>query len=239
MTYGDYVVFVDESGDHGLVSIDPCYPVFVLDFCIVRKDHYATSMTPRLQEFKFTHFGHDLVILHEHDIRKRKPPFKFLGHRKKNSVFMEGLSRLIDEADFTIIAAVIDKRRHLATYARPTNPYDVALRLCMERTYRFLRGLGQHTRTTHIIVERRGKKEDAELELAFRRNRHDMPSFEIVFADKKTNSVGLQLADLTARPIGRHVVDPQQPNRAWDIIRKKLRRSPIGRYEGWGLQVFP
>ena len=60
----------------------------------------------------------------------------------------------------------------------------------------FLKGLGQHTRATYIVVERRGKKEDAELELAFRRNRDDMPCFEIVFADKKTNSVGLQLADL-------------------------------------------
>lgn len=239
MVYGDYLVFVDESGDHGLVSIDPDYPVFVLDFCIVRKDHYANFVTPKLQEFKFTHFGHDLVILHEHDIRKKKPPFKFLENRKKNGIFMEDLSRLIDEADFTIIAAVIDKRQHAATYKRPINPYDLALRLCMERTYLFLKGLGQHTRTTHIVVERRGKKEDAALELAFRRNRDDMPSFEIVFADKKTNSVGLQLADLTARPIGRHVVNPQQPNRAWDIIRKKLRRSPTGRYEGWGLKVFP
>ncbi len=91
---------------------------------------------------------------------------------------MSGLSRLIDEADFTIIAAVIDKRRHAATYIRPTNPYDLALRLCMERTYMFLKGLGQHTRATYIVVERRGKKEDAELELAFRRNRDDMPCFE-------------------------------------------------------------
>ena len=35
MIYGDYLVFVDESGDYGLVSIDPDYPVFVLDFRIV------------------------------------------------------------------------------------------------------------------------------------------------------------------------------------------------------------
>lgn len=139
MVYGDYLVFVDESGDHGLVSIDPDYPVFVLDFCIVRKDHYANFVTPKLQEFKFTHFGHDLVILHEHDIRKKKPPFKFLENRKKTGIFMEDLSRLIDEADFTIIAAVIDKRQHAATYKRPINPYDLALRLCMERTYLFLK----------------------------------------------------------------------------------------------------
>jgi hypothetical protein len=28
----DYIVYVDESGDHGLVSVDPEYPVFVLAF---------------------------------------------------------------------------------------------------------------------------------------------------------------------------------------------------------------
>ncbi|HET9904476.1 MAG TPA: DUF3800 domain-containing protein [Xanthobacteraceae bacterium] len=104
---------------------------------------------------------------------------------------------------------------------------------------------GQHTCTTHIMVERRGKREDDELELAFRRIRDGanqwgaMPGFEIVFVDKKTNSSGLQIADLTARPIGRHVMNPYQPNRAWEIIEPKLRRSPTGKVAGWGLKVFP
>ena len=62
---------------------------------------------------------------------------------------------------------------------------------------------------------------------------------QIIFADKKTNSAGLQLADLTARPIGRHVLDPAQPNRAWEIVETKLRRSPAGVVRGWGLKVFP
>ncbi|MDF1585244.1 DUF3800 domain-containing protein [Marinimicrococcus flavescens] len=96
-----------------------------------------------------------------------------------------------------------------------------------------------------IGVEKRGRREDDDLELAFRRIRDGaslegpMPGFEIVSADKKTNSAGLQLADLTARPIGRHVLDPAQPNRAWDIIEPKLRRSPAGEVRGWGLNIFP
>jgi hypothetical protein len=32
--YSQYIVYVDESGDHSLQSIDPQYPVFVLAFCI-------------------------------------------------------------------------------------------------------------------------------------------------------------------------------------------------------------
>lgn len=99
----------------------------------------------------------------------------------------------------------------------------------------------QHWETTHIVVERRGKREDDDPELAFRRIRDNsaMPNFEIIFADKRTNSTGLQLAASTARPIGRHVIDPGQPNRAWEIIEPKLRRDPKGDTAGWGLKIFP
>jgi len=245
MTYGDYVIYVDESGDHSLESIDRDYPVFVLDFCIFRKDHYANVVAPRVQAFKFAHFGHDIVVLHEHEIRKQKPPFVFLKSQDKRDAFMDGLNRLIEEADFTIVAAAIHKERLARKYVEPGNPYEMALTFCMERAHAFLRDRGQHERTTHIVVERRGKREDDNLELAFRRIRDganyigEMPGFEIVFADKKTNSAGLQLADLTARPIGRHVLDPAQPNRAWDIIEPKLRRSQAGKVQGWGLKIFP
>lgn len=245
MTYSDYVIYVDESGDHTLTAIDRDYPVFVLDFCIFRKDNYANVVAPQVQAFKFAHFGHDIVVLHEHEIRKQKPPFVFLKSRDKRDAFMDGLNRLIEQADFTIVAAAIHKERLTQRYAAPGNPYEMALTFCMERAHAFLRDRGQHMLTTHIVVERRGKREDDDLELAFRRIRDganyvgEMPGFEIIFADKKTNSAGLQLADLTARPIGRHVLDPAQQNRAWDIIEPKLRRSPAGVVRGWGLKVFP
>ncbi len=70
---------------------------------------------------------------------------------------------------------------------------------------------------------------------AFRRIRDGaMPGLEIVFADKKTPSAGLQLADLTARPIGCHALSPTQSNRAWDIIEPKSHCSPQGEVSGWG-----
>ena len=48
MAFIDYVVFVDESesGDHGLRTINPEYPVFVLAFCICRKDAYVQNIVP-------------------------------------------------------------------------------------------------------------------------------------------------------------------------------------------------
>ena len=36
--YSDYIVFADESGDPNPASVDANYPVFVLNFCVFRKD---------------------------------------------------------------------------------------------------------------------------------------------------------------------------------------------------------
>jgi hypothetical protein len=38
MTFSDYVVFVNKSGDHSLTSIDAAPPVFVLGFCMLEKE---------------------------------------------------------------------------------------------------------------------------------------------------------------------------------------------------------
>lgn len=245
MEFGDYVIFVDESGDHSLSSIDDSYPIFVLDFCIFRKDHYINDIVPRIEAFKFKHFGHDIVVLHERDIRKQSPPFVFLKDPQRRDSFMRDLSALIDQARFTLVATVIDKKAKLAQYSRPENPYDLALLHCMEQAHGFLESKGHHAKTTHVIVERRGRREDAELEFVFRRIRDGdsrkgkMSGFELVFADKRVNSSGLQLADLTARPIGRHFLDPEQPNRAWEVVEPKFRRSSSGQIEGWGLKFLP
>lgn len=51
--------------------------------------------------------------------------------------------------------------------------------------------------------------------------------FEPIFADKKSNSTGLQLADLTARPIGLNYMRPEQKNRAYDIFESKIVRKKV------------
>lgn len=100
-------------------------------------------------------------------------------------------------------------------------------------------------RPTHVVFEARGKREDDELELEFRRvcdgenHRNESLPFQMVFAAKQINSSGLQLADLTARPVGRHVMNPEQANRAYTIVEKKLDRSEAGKIEGYGLTTYP
>ena len=117
----------------------------------------------------------------------------------------------------------------VAKYTEPVDPYEIALVFCMERLQRCLMDRNQADRLTHVQVECRGKSEDAKLELEFRRIRDGrnaigkMPNLDIRFMDKKHNSTGLQLAGLVAHPIGRHTINPAQPNRAYDILEPKCR----------------
>ena len=91
-----------------------------------------------------------------------------------------------------------------------------------------------------------GKAEDAKLQLEFRRIcdgknalRQKMPNLDIRLMDKKHNSTGLQLADLVAHPIGRHAINPDQSNRAYELLEPKFRRGPGGRVLGFGRKIFP
>lgn len=243
--FSDFIAYVDESGDHSLVRIDPEYPVFVLAFCLFEKHLYARKVVPAIQEFKFEFFGHDMVVLHEHEMRKARGDFRILLNAEVRERFMAGLNGIVGEVPFLIVATAIRKDQLARRYAAPDNPYHLALTFCLERLHRFLDAAGQGARVTHVVCERRGTREDEELELAFRRvcdggnYRQEAFPFRLVMADKKANSSGLQLADMVARPVGKHVLSPDQPNRAFEILKEKFYRSRGGAVEGWGLKHFP
>ncbi|WP_299079235.1 DUF3800 domain-containing protein [uncultured Paraglaciecola sp.] len=245
MSFSDYIVYVDEAGDHSLGSIDADFPVFVLAFCIFDKRQYINQTTPAVQQFKFNYFGHDMTILHEREIRKSIEPFNILQNRNIRQSFMTDLSQLMTDAPFTLVASCIDKQHFVNRRGSNENPYHVAMQFGLERVFYFLQQQQQVNKKTHIVFECRGKKEDNELELEFRRLLDQSQvngmagSLDIIFADKKVNSTGLQLADMVARPIGRHIMDPNQSNRAYDIIETKFRRSPQGNVRGWGLKCYP
>lgn len=242
--HSDYLVFVDESGDHSLETIDPDFPLFALSFCVIRKDIYSDFLTPRVRKLKFATFGHDMVVLHEHDIRKKKGAFAKLG-KEARETFLNELTELIQQTDFTLVAVVIDKRKLKSRYSTPEHPYHLAMGFGLERIHGFLKARGQDDRLTYLVCEARGPKEDKDLELEFRRQcsggnyKGEKLPFDIIIADKKTNSEGLQMADLTARPIALSYLRPEQPNRTKEVLEGKFYRSPSGSKMGYGLKCFP
>jgi hypothetical protein len=248
--FSKYIVYVDESGDHGMQTIDPQFPVFVLAFCVFHKGHYSEKVVSALEKFKFKHFGHDQIVLHESEIRKEKGVFRIFPTRADKIRFLDELSAIIDASNFILISCVIDKKLLSEGKETPPNPYHIALRFCLETLHEFLKEKGEERKLTHVVVEQRGRKEDNELELEFRRvcdgqnNIEENLPFEILFSDKKAMSSGLQLADLVARPIGLSVFRDQQENRAFEALKKKFfcsgGRSNVGvNYQQWGLKIHP
>jgi len=157
----------------------------------------------------------------------------------------------MDKANFITISCAIDKKKLFENDIKiGDNLYHLALAFCLESLFELMTEKRQDDRTTHVVFESRGKREDKDLELEFRRicdganNKRRRFPFEIVFADKKANSTGLQIADLVARPIGLHVFKPAQPNRAFDVITKKFfcrdGRAFVGEnFAGFGLHLYP
>ncbi|MEL6583229.1 MAG: DUF3800 domain-containing protein [Pseudomonadota bacterium] len=244
MSFSDYIVYLDESGSPQLDADQDDFPIFVLVCVCISKGHYADVMVPRLQRLKFEYFGHDQVIFHERDIRRQSGDFTALRLDKSlRKKFLDEITDLVKEFNFDIAAAVIDKAKLRDQYPAPMSPYELSLQFTLEHLALTLRDNGQIGRTVHVIAESRGTKEDNEPELVFRRivdGQPPLPSnqrtlltkftWNIRFCDKRSNSSGLQLADLIARPVGLQYLRPNQSNRAYDAIASKVT---------WWVKRFP
>ena len=225
--FSDYLICGDETGDHSLDSINRENPIFGLAFCVFRKIEYLSIAQPLISEFKMKCWGHDLVVLHNHDIRKSQGNFSFLSTYEHREIFLKALNSVISQIPFKIITTSIDKRALINKPKHSHNPYFLALEFCLDHLYRFLEKEEQLEKITPIVVESRGLKEDKELRLAFEVFAHSYSiggrcPFYLTFANKKVNHPGLQIADLVAYPIARYSINPGQSNRAFEIVKLKL-----------------
>ena len=228
-TADSWVVHADESGSPDLHRADPNFPVFVVAFCLSKTSDYAQRIAPAITELKLKHFGHDAVVLHEYDIRNIRTPFVF-GSDDARLEFMEDLADFVAAAPVQFAASMIDKRAVPDRLPPWLDGYGVCFEHGISRIARILQrenGASADSAPVRIVAESRGKRENSRLEDAFSASfgtRADRwtNDFELVIADKALNLPGLQLADLAAHPIARHYLKPDQPNRAWDVIRGKL-----------------
>lgn len=58
------LLFLDESGHHGLKKINQEYPIFLLACCIFEEHYFKTIFTKKVEELKIKHFGNKKIILH-------------------------------------------------------------------------------------------------------------------------------------------------------------------------------
>lgn len=87
-------------------------------------------MVSALEKFKFNHFGHDQVILHETEIRKEKGAFNIFRSRDQKIQFLNQLTDIIESSNFILISCVIDKRALRKQADVEANSYHPALAAC-------------------------------------------------------------------------------------------------------------
>ncbi len=244
------LLFLDESGHHGLKKINQEFPIFLLACCIFEENYYEEIFINQVKELKIKHFNNPDIILHSRDIRKWQNQFKCLGDINKRSDFYKDLDDLIKNSQFKIIASAINKDKLIQLYGpRADNPYNISLSFILERSVFYTDNIS--CSYVKIIAESRGRKEDNHLFTQYQlilsngtkyinneRFQNKIKSFK--FIGKSENNIGTQIADLVAYPIATKIVFPERANLAFEIIEDKIyRQFPGSDYIGYGLKVFP
>lgn len=239
------IAFFDESGDHSLTKIDRDFPLFLLCTVIVEREIYARQIVPAITEFKLRYFAHEGINLHSRDIRNAEGPFSILQNAGLRKQFLEELSAMMASLPFSLFVSAIPKIPYAGRYGdNAKNPYDVALEYTFERVLHFMEARGDHQ--LPVIAEARGKNEDNELRASFHRlmtqgtyynsaERFRKLICPLSFRRKQDNIAGIQLADLCAYPVARHILRPQEPNRAFEIVQTHFYSAG----KVYGLKVFP
>ena len=236
-----YFLFLDESGDLGLRNIDPGFPVFVLCGVIASENSY-TRIKKEMNTLKQDLWKSKNVIFHSRDIRKCNDEFKILFDLKIKEEFYNRINSIVQNSDYSIISSGIQKEKYIRSYGKLSSDiYEIALSFIVERTVFYLDDVADEDKSLEIIIEKRGSKEDAKLNEHFNRllswgtgyvsaNRLKNYQMKIAFEHKENNINGLQLSDLIAYPIARHVINPKRVNPAFDQFVDKFYKKNGRRY---------
>ena len=234
-TKSKYYLFIDECGDHNLVKYDPAFPVFTLCGILVSRDNLY-SLNNDFKKLKLEIFGNTDIVIHSVDIRKWRDAFIVLKDEGLRMKFFNGIERILSQNDAYIIVSCTILKEQLNKFCvrgEEEDVYGLSLSYLIERSIFCVDNLTYSNPDITIIVERRGKKEDAKLLNYYNglrnrgtkwitpeRLRSRIGRFE--FKYKRDNIIGLQIADLIAYPVTQHILHPERPNRSYDAVKHNI-----------------
>lgn len=258
-----YRLYLDESGDHVFKFLDqPSHRYLCLLGCWFqgrdyRKFHEALE---NVKQCNVAHNPDDPVILHREDIINRRKSFYRLRDPAIAAAFDHDLLRVIENAEFRIVAVVIDKRALQERYPAPAHPYHLAMGFMLQRYC----GLLNHVnRAGDVLAESRGGTEDRLLKDSYVRVHErgvfgqNRPAFfqqaltsnQLKLKPKSANIAGLQLADLLSHPVRQSILLekhripgplPAFAAKLWAVAETKFNRHLYdGRVQGYGKVLFP
>src|ERR1700730_17441961 len=163
-----YNLFLDESGDHGLTNLNPDFPVFLLCGILIKEDDYEL-VRQSMNQLKSAIWGSKDVIFHSRDIRKCEKEFQKLFDLDLKRTFYQGLNKIISESPYVVIASGIQKRLFVENFGKlEDDVYEIALSFVIEQAVLVLQDISDADALC-IVIERRGKKEDKQLDDHFQR----------------------------------------------------------------------
>ena len=243
-----YYLYIDECGDQNLETFSPTFPIFTLCGILVR-DNKVSLLEEQVRALKKEFWGDRQIILHSRDIRKCQNGFEILFDLDVKRHFYEAVNRLLGQKDvYVIVGCSILKEPYIRQFGKLNDVYGQSLSFILERAIfcvdnQCKDGNGKIA----AIVERRGKREDRNLQNYYEqllekgtywvteeRMRSRMTSLD--FRWKTEDIAGLQVADLIAYPLTRHVLNPQAVNLAYDVLEQNIFKED-GKL--MGLKIYP
>lgn len=241
-----YYLFLDECGDQNLSNFDPYFPIFTLCGVIMSQTQLEV-VSNKISALKKEFWGDKKIIFHSRDIRKCQNGFEIFFDLDIKQKFYKQINEILKEKLYVIVCCSILKEPYIRQYGRLNDVYGQSLSYIMERTVFYLDSLSKDRIRLTTIVECRGKKEDKAL-LDYYNKVSDRGTYwvtseriknyfkEFEMRRKSENFIGLQIADLVAYPITRHVLDENGVNLAFDVVKENIYQKEGKLY---GMKVFP
>lgn len=241
-----YYLFIDECGDHQLEKFNPNFPIFTLCGVLIPGEKLE-ALEALVNDFKRKFFNDEGVIIHSRDIRKQEKAYSILQDSELKEQFYAGINTILGQNNvYVIVCCSILKEPFVERFCRGEDVYGLSLKYLIERAI-FCMDDNVEDGILEVYIERRGIKQDRALLNYYNRLRASGTKWvtperlvarlgRFIFSYKKDNIIGLQLADLIAYPITRHVLNPKQTNPAYDIISDKIYS-----YKGaiLGMKIIP
>lgn len=230
-----YYLYIDECGDQNLSNFDEQFPIFTLCGVLVEESK-RDWLEQEVRCLKEDFWGNQYTILHSRDIRKCQRGFEILFDLEVKKRFYERVNAILGvKGVYTIVACSILKEPYIRNFGRLNDVYSLSLSFVLERAIFYLDGVKKDGEAIelHTVVEQRGKKEDGVLKSFYtelldkgtywvKPDRLKSYARSFTLLPKKANVIGLQVADLVAYPVTRHILDENEPNMAYEIIKDNV-----------------
>ena len=228
-----FTLFIDECGDPNLEKFDKTFPIFTLCGILV-PERKMKWLENEMRKLKQELWGHDDVIFHSREIRNCSKQFVNLLETEVKNRFYARINEILSVEDiYVIICCCILKEPFVERFNTGEDVYGLSLKYLVDRAIFHIDDCTEGKAALRIIVERRNPNQNQALLsyynglrvkgtkwVASERLTDRIKSF--TFVGKKDNVIGLQIADLIAYPISRHVLNPERPNPAFQIIAKNI-----------------